>query len=353
MNIKSKAVIGTLLLVVLIFILFKKNVSTIKISINSNSLESVPKPVPPPEYLILKPTSRAAVNGRCRLDKVARYLHTSKDYCEKTGNVYLTKTELDHGMFEEGYLRAMCHRGVNIVEIGSFDGQEARIAASLGCNVRVFEPSPPNRDKLFATTSNLTEQQQKRIDVRPVAIGREKGTLHFRAFGTPVDGFAEESENTIKVDVLPLSLGIQDIEVVDLLKIDTEGYEIDIMNASMDILHPSKFKHITFEFSPSRIPHEFPWEMVNSTFNHLRSVGYHLYLLSANSLPPAVLRKKKCRVPQYLPSCLPNAMHVGLASPAATRHLGIWTNLVATSSPQNLANLKTVDDVKQLFSVIN
>ena len=98
-----------------------------------------------------------------------------------------------------------------------------------GILVRAFEPHPATFESL---TRNLAANRlADLVTARRVAVGREVGVVRF----TGLTGLASGHEAAVvggsgePVECTPLAAVLDGVETVDLLKVDTEGAEVDIL----------------------------------------------------------------------------------------------------------------------------
>lgn len=150
--------------------------------------------------------------------------------------------------------------------IGLFSIAAAKIVGPSG-RVTAFEPGDRPREVLMA---NLERHRvADRVDVRPEAVGGSGGRAVFRDYeNTLVSGFGPApagyspgrliSERDVDV------VGLSDVVPgpVDLLKIDVEGFEIDVMTGARELIRRSPRLVVLMEVNPTslaavgRSPHE-------------------------------------------------------------------------------------------------
>lgn len=75
---------------------------------------------------------------------------------------------------------------------------------------------------------------------------------------TLIEGVLKENNKNIasinvQIDTIDRFCNENNIEYISLLKIDTEGYEYDILNGSIEMLNQNKIKYIYFEFGSMNI----------------------------------------------------------------------------------------------------
>ena len=135
------------------------------------------------------------------------------------------------------------------------------LASSSNCSLFAFEPRPTTYKKL---TLNIALKKFKPFNV---GVDNENGILELYNYDTK-DGSSHASlyRDVIKdlhkgnpishsVDIITLDqfLISQNIQAVDLLKIDTEGNEFNVLLWCKEFLRNRKIKAIHFEFNEMNI----------------------------------------------------------------------------------------------------
>jgi len=166
---------------------------------------------------------------------------------------------------EKGWLRGYLKDKVKpiVLDVGANVGNYSKnvLSSNASCSIFAFEPHPVTFKKLVA---NTTSSQFKAFNV---GVGIENGTLSLYDYDTK-DGSAHASlyKDVIKdlhrgnpishsVDIIALDqfLISQNIQAVDLLKIDTEGNEFNVLLGCKEFLNNRKIKAIHFEFNEMNI----------------------------------------------------------------------------------------------------
>jgi len=142
-------------------------------------------------------------------------------------------------------------KGMHCIDIGSNIGYYAILESSkIGNNGMVWsvEPSPQNFETL---SKNIILNQRKNIKCYNIAIGSGNGKIDFliskKSNWSKIKNESDHIENgdkIIQVDIMTLDSFSEknEIEKVDLLRMDVEGYERNIIEGSMNFLE--KFKPI-------------------------------------------------------------------------------------------------------------
>jgi FkbM family methyltransferase len=159
----------------------------------------------------------------------------------------------DRGLFDYwgddiGDLRFLCRylkRGMTFLDIGAYHGIYSVLAAKkLGRSGRIvaFEPSPRERKRMLL---HLRHNRIKSVALEPFALAAKEGKA---ALSVVLDGFTtmnslrpppiEHATKQVVVDTTSLDeyLGCKQIDRVDLIKIDTEGGEVDAFRGADRLL---------------------------------------------------------------------------------------------------------------------
>lgn len=141
--------------------------------------------------------------------------------------------------------------GGTVIDVGANMGS-LTIAAAVYVGekgkVLSFEPSPK-----FAniTTQNVSLNQfSDRVSVHPVALGADTGTVYLN------ESSADDTTNYIatggtKVKQATLDSFTAELSSIDFLKIDVEGYELEVLKGATVTLDKTKVLYI--EFIPTQL----------------------------------------------------------------------------------------------------
>ncbi len=149
------------------------------------------------------------------------------------------------------------HSGMTVVDIGANIGYYTLIAsAHVGVSGKIlaYEPEPENLRFLDTT---IVKNNLRNVSVIRSALGEKTGvaTLYCDPNNKGKHTMLPTAANTpiyVPTTTLDQSLKDQSVQKVDLIKIDTEGWEAKIflgMQHTLSAYHPQIF----FEFAPERI----------------------------------------------------------------------------------------------------
>jgi len=167
-------------------------------------------------------------------------------------------------------------------DIGSHHGHYSLFAASVVTGekqVYSFEPDSIAR-KIQVENINLNRFGSK-ITLSHAAVGRTTGILKFREMGGNANShiFNEsesETSNIVEVESVTLNSLIGGLPKPSIIKIDTEGAEIDILSSATELIHDPS---ITFICEL----HPFAWSSYGVNYKQFESLlkdcGRNLQLL--------------------------------------------------------------------------
>ena len=149
------------------------------------------------------------------------------------------------------------------VDIGANIGSCSLLLASEGAKVLSFEPIPSN---LFYFTSSIMRNNQFDIQLYPFGLGNVPinnvlmfSEPHNRGNSVvskplPVDSkgmsIMETHNVTIQISTLDDILFPQLNVSIDLIKLDVQGYEVNVLKGGKSILSSGFVKYIYFEMAP-------------------------------------------------------------------------------------------------------
>jgi FkbM family methyltransferase len=183
---------------------------------------------------------------------------------------------------------------VTLFDVGANDGIYLHSALKVfGRKLKAYSFEPQS-----ASFERLRErfESDPRVELRKAAVGREPGAANL-FFGSDYETTASLHRNTIlgqacsetvqltTVDQVCAESGI---ERIDLLKIDTEGHEIDVLLGASAMIEANRISSIQVEFG--------------DTFLHTRHHFFDLWeLLSPKYIIHRILRHGLVELPRYSP----------------------------------------------------
>jgi FkbM family methyltransferase len=178
--------------------------------------------------------------------------------------------QIVYGQQEKSFLRVKPQHGDVVLDVGAHIGtytlRYSRLVGSEGA-VIAFEPEPSNRRIL---RWNIRLNHAQNVTVRSEALGdfHGKGRLKLSAF-TGVHSFtrtSDEIHQTGEILVPIITLDELNLDRVNLVKIDVEGYELEVLKGGEKMI-----KH----FRPTmQIEVHQPHGQNCETCNWLKSLGF-------------------------------------------------------------------------------
>jgi len=155
------------------------------------------------------------------------------------------------------------NRGDTIFDVGANVGEFTLLFsrfADMNGHVHSFEPTPATFEKLSAIIKNANKTNVK---INNLAVSNESGFINFNLYEeefAALNTMANRPLENYGVNVIPPKAikipctNIDDyciensINVIDLLKIDVEGAELNVLNGAKKMFADKKIKICAFEF---------------------------------------------------------------------------------------------------------
>lgn len=188
---------------------------------------------------------------------------------DKEIKLNLLKTDVAHqsiifnGFYELGLTKTILNLGKKggvFIDVGANYGYFSCLWASQNPrnSVLAFEASPVNVQPL--SDNVIKNKLSERITIIPIALGKEKGILKFDLNNdsdqTGWGGLTiNEKSSSIDVEVTTLDDYAEEnnINKVEVLKIDTEGADTWVLYGAKNLLKEKKINHVFFENNISRM----------------------------------------------------------------------------------------------------
>jgi FkbM family methyltransferase len=151
-----------------------------------------------------------------------------------------------------------------VVDVGANEGSYATdiLAANRNAQVFAFEPHPATYRRLMSNSAAITG-----ITAINAACGSapgqmvlydyagSSGSAHASLHAGVIEGIHGGESGQHVVDVIDLdTFAIEhDISLIHLLKIDTEGHELEVLKGAVNLLRESRIQAIQFEFNEMNI----------------------------------------------------------------------------------------------------
>ena len=192
-----------------------------------------------------------------RLPVVYQFTQNSKLWAWKglagaTGNIYCGLHEFE----EMAFLLHLLRSGDLFIDIGANIGSYSMLAsAEIGANTIAIEPVPKTYQHL---TKNIAlNNTDEKVTALNIGLSNEKGVLKFtELLDTSNHVVDDETSAFIKVDVDTLDNILGGKEPI-LIKIDVEGFEMNVLNGASKALQSSALKAIIIELNGSGLKYGF------------------------------------------------------------------------------------------------
>ena len=179
-----------------------------------------------------------------------------------------------------------------LLDIGAHRGESLKIFSDNWPGPFNYIGVEPNPDAFgdLEMLANSIQSQDREISCLPLAASAKAGSICYlltmvsavAGILEPIDGLNERvpsGDHTIKKKFevqtlcIPSILESQVLEKIDILKIDTEGYDLEVLKGSLNLLRSHAIGVVLTEvfFVPYRVNQAFFWDI--AAFMHHQ--GYH------------------------------------------------------------------------------
>jgi FkbM family methyltransferase len=196
-------------------------------------------------------------------------------------NDYISKVIREVGVWEPNvtyWIEKLSQGGV-FLDVGANIGYCSLVASKKYEKVYAFEPIPENYTLI---EKSLEDNNIQNVEIIAKCVGNSE-SLELTAFADNMGG-TRNVKNTVKqnvshmrvqstriYEVLTLDNFTENIESIDLMKVDVEGHELQVLQGFTKNI--TKCKNILLELSPCSLPNETCIEILNV----LKNSGYTIY----------------------------------------------------------------------------
>ncbi|MEY2411394.1 MAG: hypothetical protein QOF48_4064, partial [Verrucomicrobiota bacterium] len=173
---------------------------------------------------------------------------------------------------------------VIVFDVGANVGLWTRslIAANLhhaALQVHVFEPCPGTRQTLAANLRAWGLENQVRVNA--CALSSTSGEASFYSLGDnmgrnslhPLDDGTVQHVERVTAETLDRYCAHAGITQIDLLKIDTEGHDLEVIQGARNLLHEGRINALQFEYNHRWVVAR---HFLRDAFEFLTPLGYRL-----------------------------------------------------------------------------
>jgi FkbM family methyltransferase len=173
-----------------------------------------------------------------------------------------------------------------VFDVGTNIGTIANWFASRTAHVHAFEPHP---DNIQMTNDQIVLRQTKNITLSQVALGSEPGILqlHVKSFHGhhslgDTSGSPTLEKINVEVDTVDRYCQKSEIERIDFLKIDVEGFEDDVLKGATGMLAGKSIGLALFELRRNLLTSI--GKHAKDIFSPLIENGYTIFTLDGRTL---------------------------------------------------------------------
>ncbi|CAF1242300.1 unnamed protein product [Rotaria sordida] len=134
-----------------------------------------------------------------------------------------------------------------VVDVGAYLGDFGLYAAACGCQVYLFEVQP-NMIDLIQTSIAVNNFSSSRVHVINKAVSNLPSNSQLTFLQQ--DGDTKETNGSLYVSTIRLD----DVEwppqsTILLLKVDVEGFELNVLRSAKKLFHEKRIQHLIFEYT--------------------------------------------------------------------------------------------------------
>jgi FkbM family methyltransferase len=209
----------------------------------------------------------------------------------------------------ERWILSLLKENSTVFDVGFHDGASCEEILNIcpTARIKAFDPSTFARKKFEEKFS-----EDNRIELMGVALSSKPSTAKFHDYDNMCNSLAIRKDVVmdlkasydVVVDTIDNVCKSQGVEMVDFMKIDVEGFDLDVLEGSRDMLKEQKIALFIFEFASGWAANRrYLWE-VDEFF---KDKPYSLYRLFNGFLSPFVYHHTK-------DSCMTlSTMYVGIS----------------------------------------
>ncbi len=188
---------------------------------------------------------------------------------------------------EVSLIRLVASTSSTFIDVGANVGNWTQIFLEIIPELKqglLLEPSEAALTRLKKQFNHL-----EKLEIIPVAVSDTEGEMTFYEepnsgeCSSLVPGFSnsQAEKRTVKVTTIDRIVESYQLDYVDFLKIDTEGYDLHVIRGASKLLQQQKIGFIQFEYNS-------PWSQAGSTLAQalslLESFQYQVFLIKSSGL---------------------------------------------------------------------
>lgn len=162
-----------------------------------------------------------------------------------------------------------------IVDVGANVGKYAILAAKTNPSSEIFA-FEPSRSNFAILKKNKEINHCNNLQLMELAISKKQGTMNlYDGPGTGGFSLKVKSKNFKKVKINKLDNLFKN-KTIDLIKIDTEGAELDVLNGATELINNKRIKNILVELDKK--DEETIKKMMKSKGYSIKRIQYNNFL---------------------------------------------------------------------------
>lgn len=178
---------------------------------------------------------------------------------------------------EEKLIEMFGKDAVVVFDVGAHGGDWTNIVLKHNPNTKLFLFEPSSH---LANCLTKKYAKEANISVFQLGLSNQTGTLSFYNPGSPLGGYHfrpgchdKDLVETVPVTTLDTFCSEHNISHIDLLKIDTEGAELDILRGAANLLASKAIDVLQFEYGGTYLDAKIT---LKDVFDFLTANGYHI-----------------------------------------------------------------------------
>lgn len=169
---------------------------------------------------------------------------------------------------------------VNIIDVGANFGYHSLFfSKEVSKNVYAFEPQPQN---IFLLNSNIDNNNITNVKIYPYAVSNNENQVYIPIISSNIKNAnmgditleINKSDNNVKVN--SILLDNMNLFEIDIIKIDVQGWELNVLNGAKKLIERDK-PILIIEFEKNQLAKN----NISCEFlaNSIREMGYYIFLL--------------------------------------------------------------------------
>lgn len=198
-----------------------------------------------------------------------------------------------YNQFETMVLKKILQPGDVLIDVGAFMGSYSLLASKLigrKGKVYAFEPNPDHLRKL---KRNILLNNFHNIQAFKFALSNKKGVVKFYVAGSGSSLVKNEAEMHIGKEIKPIKIKAvtlndfikkEKIKHIDFIKIDAEGWDLQVLKGASNVLKKKDAPDIMVEVMDEQLKRA--GSSANDLIRYMKSYAYVPYIFTRSGLGP-------------------------------------------------------------------